>query len=214
MESRLMLEPQQNGLWLCKCEWPEVGPTAAPTCHHCPHGAVFCHCVSSPSDARSEPLPRLGSGDDGKVGARLPNLVALLLVHPPVEHPLALREVVRHDDLVHNLQVVRPPHARARLLGALPVHPLVVAEGLEAPAGLQVVGALAPRARLGLPGARHGVLAPHDARLGARRHVDRIEGERAPANAAPPQRRLADHLERVLVEALLVERRAEGAQAV
>ena len=153
----------------------------------------------------------LGCGD---VGARLPDLVGFFLVHAPVKHPVSGRQIRRDENLVHDLEVVRPPLASAGLAGALLVLALVVAHRLEAHASLVVVGALAPGAVLGLPGPWDRILAPHDPGLGALGHRDGVVEERPAALAAPTQCGLSDHLERVLVEAGLIQGAVGRAQPV
>ena len=87
------------------------------------------------------------------------------------------------------------------------------AHGLEADARLAVVGAVAPLAVLGLPRAGNGVLAPHHAGLGAFGDGDGVERQLATADAAPAELGLADHLDRVLVEAVFVQVRVQRAEA-
>mmetsp|Transcript_29579 Transcript_29579/g.66955 ORF Transcript_29579/g.66955 Transcript_29579/m.66955 type:complete len:265 (-) Transcript_29579:120-914(-) len=77
-----------------------------------------------------------------------------------------------------------------------------------------MVRTLPPRAFLCLPRTGHRVLTPHHAGLCPHGHIHSVKRERATSHPTPPQHRLANHLERALVEALLVELAPQWAQPV
>ena len=133
---------------------------------------------------------------------------------PPPQYPVPRCEIVRNAELVHNLKASEITDAIARASAG--VLSLVIDPGVAAFRALIADGLKRGAVVDPAPGStRDGALAPaRTLWYGANGDVAGVEPNLLPAYSSPSQAALADELERVLLEARLVEGAVCRAQPV